>query len=1050
MKAIVCNTADDIGNAGPDYAFGYGRINGISAVRAIENKAFKVDSVSNGNVKTDTIYVKPGTARMQVMLVWDDVPAAVSAAPALVNDLDLEVIDSLGNLFRPWTLNPNCHTCLPTRIRDSLNNSEQFYVDNPASGKWVIRVRGKLVSAGNEAYTVSTQIINRFVRVAYPNGHENMLPPTSTNPQTITWDAFGTTGTFAIEYSVDSGNTWNSIVTGLSNSTRFYTWNTAPASLSSRKALIRITNGTFRDISDTTFHIFLRANQPSAVTCDKQIHLFWNRTAGANRYRVLQSTNSFMEQIGITSDTFFTVFNLINGQQYWFSLQAIGSDGQTGPRTNGVAFTPTATPLPPNITDHPDTALICANSKLLIISAASGTSPFSRQWQFSSDNGSTWQNSSGANKDTLTINNFPWSQKGYLYRNRYVNVCRNQVFTKPALILVDTPIRFNNKLKDTTICEGDSMVLPLSMSFSGRISRQWQRSINGGVTWNDLAGDTLDVLRRTSLMYADNQSQFRMVVSNVCQSRKPSDTAILTVRAPLRLNPLRDTIICKGATLSLKATGTGGDASRYIYQWAGFSPGNSITVAPASKTVYTISLDDQCGYKDAFDTVVVDVRQGLTASASNDTTICMGRSARLTAMLSGGFVPTYNYSWTPGNLSGSSIVVTPTSTTTYRLKAVDGCTPDSIIRNIKVTVRPALDLQISKDTLICNGRTVNLKTTAAGGLSAAYSINWNQSLGTGSSKTVSPSTITIYRAILTDGCTVKPDTAFVTVDVRAPLQLRLNKDTTICKGRAVQLTASISGGLSSSRVINWNQGLGTGLTHNVTPSAFTQYHAVLSDGCTVRNDTQRINITVRPDLDVKTNADTTLCFGNPITLNALSSGGTGSYTYTWQNTATPTPALGSTSSLNLNPASSQRVRVIISDGCTVKPDTASVQINLLPDLSLSIGPDTSICAGMQASLRGRTKGGKGNYTYRWTELPGGTTVGNDSNLLISPSATTTYNLHVEDGCTVTKPSKNITVTVVSMPVATLFTNDYNLCEPAEFLVKNNSSNAVRFRLNNKN
>lgn len=1050
LKAIVCNTADDIGNAGPDYAFGFGRINAISAVKAIEDKTFKVDSVSNGNVKTDTVYVKAGTGRLQVMLVWDDVPAAVSAAPALVNDLDLEVLDSLGNLYRPWTLNPTCHTCLPTRRRDSLNNTEQFYIDNPASGKWVIRVRGKLVSAGNEAYTVSTLQINRFVRVAYPNGHENMLPPTSSNPQTITWDAFGTTGTFSIEYSVDSGTTWTGITSGLSNAARFFTWNNAPSTLSTRKALIRITNGTARDVSDTTFHIFLRATQPSAVTCNRQIHLFWPRTTGATRYRVFQSVNSFMEQIGITSDTFFTVFNLINGRQYWFSLQAIGNDGQTGPRTNGVAFTPTATPLPPSITDHPDTTLVCANAKLTLISASSGTAPLSRQWQYSADNGKTWQNSTGANKDTLTFLNFPWSQKDYLYRNQYVNICRNLVFTKPALVRVDSPAIFRNKLPDTTMCEGDSLKLSLNIGFNGRLSMQWQRSINGGATWNDLPGDTLNSLRRIGLMFADNQSQFRMVVSNVCHSRRPSDTAILTVRPPLQLTAPRDTLICKGATITLKAIGSGGDVSKYKYQWAGFAPGNSITVAPTAKTIYTVSLDDQCGYKDAFDTVVVDVRQGLSATVSNDTTICLGRSARLSAQLSGGFSPTYNYSWTPGNLVGASIVVAPTSTTTYRLRAVDGCTPDSIIRNIKVTVRPALDLQISKDTLICNGRTVNLKTTSAGGLAAGYTINWNQSLGTGPSKTVSPSTITIYRAILTDGCTVKPDTAFVTVDVRAPLQLRLNKDTTICKGKAVQLTASISGGLSSSRVINWNQGLGTGLTHNVTPSAFTQYHAVLSDACTVRNDTQRINITVRPDLDVKTNADTTLCFGNSITLNSFSTGGTGSYAYTWQNTAAPTPTLGSSSSLNLSPTASMNVRVIISDGCTVKPDTAAVQINLLPDLSLSIGPDTSICAGTQASLRGRTKGGKGNYTYRWTELPGGTTVGNDSNLLISPSATTTYNLNVEDGCSANKPSKNVIVTVVNMPVATLFTNDYSLCDPAEFLVKNNSSNAVRFRLNNKN
>jgi gliding motility-associated-like protein len=892
--------------------------------------------------------------------------------------------------------------------------------------------------------------MNRFIRVAYPNGHENILPPTSGNPQTITWDAFATTGTFTLEYSADSGITWNNISSGLNNNTRYFTWNNAPSTLSTRKALIRITNGTARDVSDTTFHIFLKANQPSAVTCDRQIHLFWPRTTGATRYRVLQNINSFMEPIGTTTDTFFTVFNLVNGRPYWFSLQAIGVDGQTGPRTNGVSFTPTATPVPPSIFDQPDTVLICENSKLNIISGATGTAPFNRQWQFSSDNGKTWQNSSGATKDTLSFVNFPWSQNGYLYRNRYFNVCRNHVFTRPALIRVDTPVRFNNKLRDTTLCEGDSLKLSVSLSFNGQIVKQWQRSLNGGATWNDLSGDTFNQIRRTGLMFADNQSQFRMVVSNVCHTRKPSNTAVLTMRAPLRLNAPKDTIICKGVTLSLTAKGTGGDTSAYIYSWNGFSPGKTISVTPLVKTTYTVSLDDKCSYNDAFDTIVIDVRPGLSLAASNDTTICMGRSARLNANLGGGFAPTYNYSWSPGNLSGSSIVVSPVSTTTYRLKATDGCTPDSVIRNIKVTVRPALDLQMSKDTLICNGRQVNLQTLSAGGLGAGYTINWNLGLGAGANKVVSPITKTTYRAILTDACTVKPDTAFVTVDVRAPLQLKLNNDTIICKGRSVQLSSIVNGGLSTGHVVSWNQGLGNGLTHTVTPLNNIQYVAVLSDGCTVKSDTQRINVTVRPELDVKTNADTTLCYGNSIILNNSSTGGTGSYSYIWQNTALPNPSLGSSSVLNLTPLNSLKVRVIISDGCTVKSDTATVQITVLPDLTMVTSKDTSICSGTQASLRARSSGGTGNYKYTWVILPTNSNVGNDSTLVISPASTSTYSVSVEDACTVTKPSKNIVVTVVNMPNAALYTADNEQCDPAEFVVKNNSNNSVRYSLNGKN
>ncbi|MBU6325813.1 MAG: S8 family serine peptidase, partial [Bacteroidetes bacterium] len=446
LRAIICNTCDDIGNTGPDYAFGFGRINGITAALTIENNWWKTDSVAHAKLWTDTVYVPSGTARFQVTLSWDDLPAAVSASPALVNDLDLEVTDSLGNVFRPWTLDPSCHTCLAVRKRDSLNNNEQFYVDNPASGKWVIRVKGTRVTSGKEAFTVSRLAYKPTIRVTYPNGLESFVPPVAAASQTIAWDAFGVSGTFSIDYSADSGVSWNSITTGLANTTRYFTWNNAPATLNTRKALVRVKTASLSDISDTTFHIYSLANTPQAVTCNKQIHLYWRSTPGAAGYRVLRSKNSFMEQIAYTTDTFYTVTGLTNGTVYWFSLQAVSTNGAVGPRTQGVSFTPSANPLPPSIITEPLSKTVCAGSTLSIFSRATGTAAFSRQWQYSSDSGKTWINLPGKNGDTLSISNFPWTNKNYLYRNRYQNVCRNFVFSSPAKIDVDTPVLFSNTL----------------------------------------------------------------------------------------------------------------------------------------------------------------------------------------------------------------------------------------------------------------------------------------------------------------------------------------------------------------------------------------------------------------------------------------------------------------------------------------------------------------------------------------------------------------------------------------------------------------------------
>lgn len=1050
VKAIVCNTGDDLGNTGPDFAYGFGRINALTALDVMENRWFKVDSVGNGSTWTDTIRFAPGTGMFKVMLTWDDIPAAVSASPTLVNDLDLELVDSFGNVFRPWTLDPSCHTCGATRKRDSLNNAEQFFVVNPSSGRWVLRVKGTRVTGWKEVFTVSWLPVKNHIRVTYPNGHESFISPSSTTvAQNIAWDAFGTTSTFTIEYSADSGVTWNTITSGLSNSNRYFTWGTAPAGLNTRKALIRIRNGSLSDKSDTTFTMFWRAAQPQGIVCDRQIHLYWPRTTGAKAYRVLRSINSFMEPIATTSDTFYTLTGLTNGTAYWFALEAIGNNDEIGPRSNGVSFTPSPTPIPVSVALDPVSQTICTGSRLQLISRANGSNPQTRQWQFSSDSGKTWQNLPGQSGDTLSIPNFSWNQRGYLYRNQFRNVCRTTAISAPAEISVDTPMTFANRLRDSLVCEGDSIQWTLQVRSATPPSLRWQRSTDNGLNWNDLAGDTFSSITRRNLLYGDHRHRFRMLASNFCETDRASDTAILYVRPPLMALAGRDTLICYGNSLTLNAAGSGGDTAAYRFQWQGFTAGTSISVSPLSRTVYHLQLDDACTHYDGNDSVVVNVRNPLALSAGRDTTICLGRSTRLTAALNGGDASGYSYQWMPGNLNTASILVNPASTTVYTITAWDKCTPDTFSLKLNVQVRPALDLRLNRDTTICLGRSLSLNTFPSGGLSTGYSIRWDQGLGTGSSKTVSPAARTVYRAILSDACSTIEDTARITVDVRPGLSLRLNNDTVLCRGRSVTLQALAAGGLATGRLVSWNQGLPNGSIHSVTPILNTTYRAVLSDGCTVRNDTQDVVVQVLQPLSVNSNNDTVLCYGNSIRLIARPGGGNGNYTYRWENTASPLPILGSGSSLDLSPTTSLRVRVVLQDACTIVPDSAQTFIRVLPNLSLQTSPDTAICAGMNARLRARTQGGNGRYNYTWTDLGTGTPLSSDSNLLVNPAAIASYRVQVSDGCTNNRPAASINVNVVPMPLAGLIAADTVSCDPGIFSLRNNSSAAVRYLLDRR-
>ena len=95
IKAVACNTADDEGNIGPDYAYGFGIINGKRAVEVLENTQYEKAVLSDGENHTVTINVPAGMGQVKVMLYWHDKEAPAYPTKALINDLDLTVTLSL-------------------------------------------------------------------------------------------------------------------------------------------------------------------------------------------------------------------------------------------------------------------------------------------------------------------------------------------------------------------------------------------------------------------------------------------------------------------------------------------------------------------------------------------------------------------------------------------------------------------------------------------------------------------------------------------------------------------------------------------------------------------------------------------------------------------------------------------------------------------------------------------------------------------------------------------------------------------------------------------
>ena len=82
-----------------------------------------------------------------------------------------------------------------------------------------------------------------------------LLPSNVANAQIIRWDNKGITGNYTIQFSRDSGSTWTTIASNIANNLRHYTWQNLSDTVSTAKALIKISAGIFEDVSDQVFSI---------------------------------------------------------------------------------------------------------------------------------------------------------------------------------------------------------------------------------------------------------------------------------------------------------------------------------------------------------------------------------------------------------------------------------------------------------------------------------------------------------------------------------------------------------------------------------------------------------------------------------------------------------------------------------------------------------------------------------------------------------------------------------------------------------------------------
>lgn len=153
LKTVLIAAADDVGNAGPDYTYGYGFVNAKAAVdllRADNNGGSRIRSggITHGQ-RLEIPLALNANQNLRVVVSWPDPDVLLFdeldlAAVALVNDLDLKLVDANGAEVLPFVLDPVNPQAVATRGVNTVDNTELIEVTNALAGNYKIVLTAKI------------------------------------------------------------------------------------------------------------------------------------------------------------------------------------------------------------------------------------------------------------------------------------------------------------------------------------------------------------------------------------------------------------------------------------------------------------------------------------------------------------------------------------------------------------------------------------------------------------------------------------------------------------------------------------------------------------------------------------------------------------------------------------------------------------------------------------------------------------------------------------------------------------------------------------------
>ena len=416
--------------------------------------------------------------------------------------------------------------------------------------------------------------------------------------------------------------------------------------------------------------------------------------------------------------------------------------------------------------------------------------------------------------------------------------------------------------------------------------------------------------------------------------------------------------------------------SPFTFQWSSGVMGNIQNPTGLSAGMYTVTITDA---NNCTTTATATVTQptAISATATGSTILCGGTPTGSITLTVNGGTPPYNFNWNNGG--GTSQNPTNVFAGTYTVTITDANNCINVVSAV-VSELPAMQLQVSSDSLDCFGDSDGSLSVAATNGQPPYSYLWNT---TATTPTVNNLTAGTYSVTVTDAnnC-VHSINGFVHQPNDINVQAAITNVS--CTGNTDgAITLNVMGG-TSPYTYNWDNGLGS--IQNPANLAAGVYNVTVTDGhnCT---KVATIPITAPNPMILNTIENPPTCNQNNGLIAAFPSGGTSPFTYTWSPNA---GVSGNTNTATNLGSGTYSVTVTDNNGCTAKKE--NIVFSPATPFNATAAITNPNCLPNNGQIFVSVNSNNVPFTYTWSA---NANTGNTN--LASGLSATAYSLTITDG-----------------------------------------------------